>query len=351
MKIETKKIQAAMFALRPIFKGCQSLPILSCVKLHTESNRLHIAASNLDEFQVERVECDGEISPVCVSFNQLSLSLAGETAEIVADKTTLTITCGLDETVLSTLDAEEFPPLPKFENSQTHGVPCGDLAAAIKQVLFAASVDISRYVLQSVLIESTAKKTTAIATNGRELAIVELPVLSSKFEAIPASAFCGNLVNALTREGAAFASNDSKVKVTHDSGVYFAKQIEGKYPNWAQVLPKKTTKLGVVDVKPLADILSAVMGFDNKTDARGICTFSKDGLLIEFVGESGSKLTRHIGGSFPDFKIAMSLRKLLLIFQNLETEKATLLHSGDELSPIIVESGDLRVISMPMRMN
>jgi hypothetical protein len=40
---------------------------------------------------------------------------------------------------------------------------------------------------------------------------------------------------------------------------------------------------------------------------------------------------------------------MLLIFQKIKTETATIFHAGDDLSPVTVEAGDLSVISMPMR--
>src|ERR1017187_9723130 len=163
MNVETSKLKAALDNIRPIVGRRQTLPILSCIKLHTEQNRLHITGSNLDEFIVERIESDGEIDPVCVSFNRLGMALSGKSVFITTKGRKILVKCGEDETLISTLPADKFPPLPKFENSKTHGVACADLANAVNQVAFAGSTDPGRYILNSVLISSSAKKMTTVA--------------------------------------------------------------------------------------------------------------------------------------------------------------------------------------------
>jgi len=349
MKIKTQLLNSALNCIKPIITRRNTLPILSTVRLHTKKGQLHIAASNLDEFIVEQVDCDGELKPICVSFNHFSMSLYGDETSIEIVKGAIVIKCGLDETQISTLDAEEFQPQPKMDKAAKHGVACDELAKAVSGVDWAASTDDSRYILQSVAVESDAKKLTAVATNGRELGLVECALIGSKFSVLVPSAFAANFSDALLRDGAVFSSSENNLKVDHASGIYACKQLEGNYPNWRQVIPKEMKPLGEVNVAMLKELFSGCIGYDNKTEARGVFKFDKDGLTVEFSGSSDSKLTRHAEGKFKSFTIALSLRKILLVFSNLKTETAAL-HYFDELTPLRIDSGELSVLTMPMRL-
>ena len=74
-------------------------------------------------------ECEGEIeSQFCVSFNQLNFALAGESATITMSARVKSLSSAVwMKLEISTMDAEEFPPIPKMEKSTAHGVSGEDL--------------------------------------------------------------------------------------------------------------------------------------------------------------------------------------------------------------------------------
>lgn len=350
MKTTTKTLKAALDNLKPIISRRMTLPILSCVKLYTERNRLHITATNLDEYMVERIEVDGEIEPVCVSFNHLFMSLMGEDAVITPRKGSLLVKCGDNETVISTMDAADFAPMPEFRDAENHGLACAELAEAVNLASWAASNDPSRYVLNSALIQASPKTLSVVASNGRELAIVERALIGSAFEVLIPAEFASGFQSALSRTGAVLSSNKNNVKVAHDWGNYFCKQLDGAYPNYKQVIPKESKLLGTVSVEELLGLVSSCVGYSSDTEAKGIFDFSAKGLSITLVGDNNSTVNRRMDGKFAALKIALSTKKMLKIFQHLKTDEAKLFFN-DELSPLVIESGDLRVITMPMRIS
>jgi len=350
MKIETKIIRAALDNIRHVIGRRTLLPILSCVKLHTEGNRLHIAASNLDEHIVEQIEASGQIDPTCVSFEFLYNALSGDEAEIKLVKSQMVITCGSAVTKLSIVDAGEFPQTPEMKKAKNHGAPCAELAKAIEQVKWAASDDAARYVINSVLVTSTAKKLTAVAINGRELAVSESAVIGTDFSVVMPSAFCGNISAALSREGAMIATDENQIRISHDAGVYSCRQIEGVYPNWRQVIPAKMETLGTVSVEEMKALLEPTVRFSSHSEAPAKFTFSKSGLLLELVGDNASNVSRTLAGKFAEFEVSLSTKKMLKIFQSFKDDNATI-SFVDNLSPIKIGAGDYFVITTPMRMS
>ncbi len=239
--------------------------------------------------------------------------------------------------------------MPELKSAVNHGVSCVDLAASIKSVAWAASTEVARYILMSVLIRSSAKSLEVVSTNSRELALCETALIGSDFELVAPSDFVGNLCASLSRDGATLSSNENQIRVSHNDGEYFCKKVDGNYPNYKQVIPAKLKTLGTVSVEEFKSAVASCAGYSGDSEAKGNFTFTKKGVTIELVGDNGSKTVRNIAGSFSDLKIMLATKKMLKIFSNLKGDEAKILFV-DELTPIAIDSGGLRVVTSPMRM-
>lgn len=349
MKIITTKLKAALENLRRVHGRRQSLPILGCVKLVAANGTLEITASNLDEYMIERAECEGDLELICASPNYILGAIGGESVTIELVSGHLEITSPFGVSKIPTMEAEEFPKMPTLEKAEKHGVSCADLSKMISGVLFCASEDQARYVLQSVYLESKAKKLVAVATNGRDLALIEAALIGSDFKITAPSAFCGNFSNALLREGASLSSSENWILVEHESGAYYCKQLEGNYPNYKQVIPSEKTNLGEVATEELKSLVARCLVFTEQSEAKTVFEFSKKALTVSFVGDKNAQLKHTMDGKFSPFTVALNARSIHKILSNIKTESVTLFFT-DELSPLRFESGDLMVITMPMRL-
>jgi DNA polymerase-3 subunit beta len=350
MIIDSKQLAVALGNLKPLISARNTLPILSCVHIGTDKGRLRIAATNLDEYAIELVDADGELESVCVNFWHLSMAISGKETEITMAKKGVAIKCGDDETILGTQESSEFPEVMAMKDAKTHGVSCPDLAASIKSVGWAASTDTTRYILNSVYIVSKAKSLDVISTNGRELAIASTPLIGSEFDFVFPSPFISNFVNALARPGAILSTTENHASVTHDAGQYVSKLVEGNYPNYKMVIPANVKPLGTVSVEEFLGVMSSCVGYAVEQNESGTFRFSKTGLVVSMTIKDGPQLTRHLLGAFVEFNIALSVKKTQNIFRSIKTEEAKIFYV-DELSPIIFESGNLRVLMTPMRMS
>lgn len=350
MKIETKPLSLALEKVKRIHGDARrTLPILSCVKLSAENGILEISASDLDQFQIERVECDGNLAPTCVNQNYIAGAIGGESVTLEMSGDSLEVTSGFGTTKLPTMDAGEFPSIPTLEKGENHGVNCQELGKAIDLVSFAASTEAVRYILNSVYACGESKTLSAVSTNGRELAVVESALIGSAFKIVAPSAFAGNLCSALMRDGASFSSSSSWMLVRHAAGSYYCKQLEGKYPNWKQVVPAKKTKLGTVSTGDFKQLVGRCLVFTDQSEAGAKFEFSKSKLTIKFIGDKNAQVEHSIDGSFKDFTIELNARAFHKTLSAIKAESIDLFHSGDCLSPIRIEAGDLVILAMPMR--
>lgn len=349
MKTEAKKLTNALNRLKPIIGRRNTLPILSCVKIYAKNGLLQIEASNLDEHQIEQVECEGELKPCCADFGQLNAAIGGSAVEITLDKTTITIKCGYGTATLGVLDAEEFPALPKMGKVEKIGVSGTDLANSISKVAWAASTDEVRYMLQSVYIEGTAKMLSCVATNSRNLALIDLPAISATFKLVAPSNFVPNVISSLARDGAVLGSSESHISIEHSSGSYACKQIDGNYPNYRQAIPAKPKLLGAALVAELVDALSRCNFLaDPSRNPVALLTFTKSGLEIRFTGKN-SQLEMLVAGEFMAHDASMDAASFLTCLKAFKSESVKIYSNGaDSMNMLILESENLFIYTCEM---
>lgn len=351
MKTESKKILAALDNARRVVGRRNTLPVLSCVKIYAKHGVLKIESTDLDQHQIEQVECDGELEPCCVSLEYLVSAIGGESVRLELKNKVLNVVCSFGETRLKTLDADEFPKQPKQTKPVKQGVACADLSKAVKSVVWAASKDDSRYILKSVFVESDSKSLKVCATNGRDLVFTSLPLISSKFDMVIPSEFSSNVCHWLEAENATLINSENLISVESPSGLYMCKKLEGNYPNYRQVIPDKKKLLGSVSTEEFSGVLArCVAFFKTSLEAKGVFNFSADGMTIDLRGENEAEITYKIDGKFEPFKIALNCKSMVQIIQNSKTDEVKLFHSGDEFSPARIESGDFVTITMPTRL-
>ena len=349
MKIQTAKINEALSRMIPIAPRRTSLPILSTVRIEADGKILRLTASNLDEFCEESIDCDGKIEATCVSLQQFACSLGGDEVEIESGSNCLKISFSGGEVELAIHQPAEFPATPKLEKSQKHGIACQEAAKAISSVVWSVCDQPERYNITAAHIESSDKSLAAIGTDGRWMAVYETAAIGCSMSLNIPKDFCPRLSAALERDGAVLSSNENWARVDHNSGYYLCKQNEAQFPDWKLAFPKENHLLGSLNIEEARRVSSFCNGFNDKMDKPVILTFSKSGLRLDFIGANNAKAHRGIGGEFKDFTIAVSLIRLKDIFSNLSGETAKIYHSGDELSPLVIESGDVSVVLTPMR--
>ena len=343
MKLKTADLQAALAPLNKIIGHRQTLPILSCVRISANNGTLEIHASNLDEHQIEHVECGGDLEPVCVGYQHLLNALGGETMELKLDENRLLCQFDSNTLRLPILNAEEFVPPPKGKFVKT-GISCGDMATGIQSVVWAASKDASRYILQSVRMLASPKMLRCESANGGALAIWEMPLIGSAFEALIPKAFAPNLADALERDGAVFSLSDDYAAAEHAGGSYFCKQVEGNSPNTDSISGDLHKPIGRLPVAALTSQFERCCAYlVPQRKATATVTFNKTNCLIEFSGDA--ELRMNLPGNFAESKRRLSAESFLLCLHNLP-EGEVQINGGD--GKLFLRSGNLLVVNAEM---
>ena len=76
---------------------------------------------------------------------------------------------------LASENPDEFPAVASFNEAKYHDIPARLLKEMIRRTIFATDNESTRYALGGVLLEFSANRMTAVATDGRRLAKMDGP--------------------------------------------------------------------------------------------------------------------------------------------------------------------------------
>ncbi len=154
-----------------------TLPVLANVLVATDEGRLRLSATNLELgiscwIGAQIVE-EGSITVPARTIADLVSMLPSETVALTLNSKTqtLNVRCGSNSTDIKGIDAQEFPPMPIPDLSEGVVLNVADFKEMIQQVVFAASTDEARPVLQGVLMNVTGNEVLLAATDGFRISV------------------------------------------------------------------------------------------------------------------------------------------------------------------------------------
>lgn len=182
---------------------------------------------------------------------------------------------------------DEFPNVTGFEEQKYHVIATRLLREMIRRTVFATDAETSRYALGGVLLEMEEGRVTAVGTDGRRLAKME-----GTGESIGGHKTSGMTTIVPTRaiqlieralndqeETVDVATRSNDLLVRTSKAVIYSRLVEGRYPNWRQVFPKRENAIQLdVTVGPVfAALRQAAIVTDH--ESRGIRFTFADGTL------------------------------------------------------------------------
>ncbi len=185
-------------------------------------------------------------------------------SSISAAESVVHVASGSASYTLHTYNAEDFPRLPEFADTQTFAVDREALLETIARVARAASRDEARPVLTGVLVQFTGDKLVMAATDSYRLAVKETALASPapELEAIVPSRALQEL-SRVAGDGDEIAVGVQENQVLFSvGGVWLTtRRIDGQFPNYRQLLPETFEHELIVARAELLDVVrrAAVM--------------------------------------------------------------------------------------------
>lgn len=226
-----------------------TLPVLSNILISCEKDEVEVVATNLEAASGTRTVCktksEGKITvPGRILLEYVSQLPSSEITVEVLGEEVLVTSLGYSAR-FATVDAEEFPQIPKISGGIEIVLSKDEFAKAINRIHFTAAADEGRPVLNGVLCEVSKKKLSMVATDGYRLGYAEAGLTkeaSGLKMVVPVKALTevAKLI-AEDKEEAEFkfqvAGNLSQASFTVGNVEYTTRLIEGQFPNWQKIIP------------------------------------------------------------------------------------------------------------------
>lgn len=211
-------------------------------------------------------------------------------------------------------DAREYPPIPEFKDDDYFRVPAQLLRQAIKRVSFATDSESTRYALGGVLFEVADGKLTLAATDSRRLAVVLVPcetigkAVIDKTTVVPTKA-----VSLLERslepktEFVDIAVATNSVMFRSGDVTIHTRVIEGRFPRYQQVIPRRSNITLPVVAGPLHSVVRQSQIVTDEENRGVLFAFSKGKLTLSSKASSVGDSNIELPIEYDDDDVAISL--------------------------------------------
>jgi DNA polymerase III subunit beta len=247
--------------------------VLANVLLVAETDRLGLSVFDLSlgmQFWIPaKCEETGSITLPARFLNDIVSRLPNADVEIVSEDLSVTLTCGAGNYQMQGLGAEEFPELPQLERKVSLEVPSSIFLEGLQGSLFAASSDESKHVLTGLHFSTKADSLEFAATDGHRLAVANtwsdlLPAnISNEAVTIPAKAL-RELERMLGRTKSNLSMHFDKTQAIFEfateqgSARLTSRLLEGQYPDYHQLIPRKFDRQITIDRQALISGLERI---------------------------------------------------------------------------------------------
>jgi DNA polymerase-3 subunit beta len=262
---------------------------------------------------------------------------------------------------LRTLPPEDFPKLPEAPADGTMTVPAGAFVDTINRVARAASRDETRPHLTGVLVTATGRELRMVATDSYRLSVKETQLeaaLEGSLEAnVPARTLqeLGRIAAGAASDAIGVAALENQVVFTVDDVVLSSRLVEGRFPNYQQLLPESYEHELRVSREELLEVVRRV-GLLAQKNAPLRLSFSEGTLDVSAqtpdVGEASESLPIPFAGE--PMEIGFNPEFFRDGLESAESEELTL-KLISPLRPGLIQSGeegsDFLYLVMPIRLN
>jgi DNA polymerase-3 subunit beta len=189
-------------------------------------------------------------------------------------------------------DPAHFPDLPTFTDDKYHELPAGMLRDMIRRTAFAAADESARYSMTGVLWELEDSHVRLVATDGKRLALTsgsatghgghttkgQTPVVPTKAMTL----LDRNLHDDSEVVRVSLRPNDALFRT--DTAVIYSRLVEGRYPNYRDVFPKKPGVRVAIPVTPFLLAVRQAAIMTEEDSKRVVFHFAKGKLTLEAQG-------------------------------------------------------------------
>ena len=364
--VNQQDLQKSLNYCQGVIEKRSTLPILSNVLLEVANSKLTITATDLDLIfihQIPNVEIIEEgktttsssimhdIVRKFSSGKKINFSIVGENKlHLESEKSVFNLHC---------IGAAEFPLTDENFNQNEFSIKSKQLLKLLNKCKFSVSSDETRHYLSGIFFHQTQNDDkiflTAAATDSHRMSISKIR-LNEKIDFEPIILpkktifqLCSLLED---YEGDVKVSNiKSKIKFELNNSILISKLIDGKFPNYLQVIPKENQKKLEVDLKLFLNSVDRVasVSLDKKDGVK--FNLTKDLLNLSVNNANSGDGKESLSVKFEhDLDISFNSRYLIDVASQLDGDKIEIYFKDTGSPALIKDPGDFDSIFVVMPM-
>ena len=365
--LNQQDLQKSLNYCQGVIEKRSTLPILSNVLLDASSSKLTITATDLDLIFIHKISNveileEGktttsssimyDIVRKFSSGKKINFSSVGENKiHIESEKSDFNLNC---------ISATEFPLTDEDFNKNEFSINSKNLLKLLNKCKFSVSNDETRHYLSGIFFHQTQIDDkfflTSAATDSHRMSISKVR-LNEKIDFEPVILpkktifqLCSLLED---YEGDVKISNiKSKIKFELNNSILISKLIDGKFPNYVQVIPKENQKKLQVDLKSFLDSVDRVasVSLDKKDGVK--FSLKKDILDLSVNNTNSGDGKESLNVKFDhDLDISFNSRYLIDVASQLDGDRIEIYFKDTGSPALIKDPGDFDSIFviMPMK--
>ena len=365
--VNQKDLQEALSYCQGVIEKRSTLPILSNVLLDACNSKLTITATDLDLIfvhQISNVEILQEgktTTSSSIMFDivrkfspdkKINLSMNNDSKlQLESEQSIFNLNC---------ISSTEFPLTDENFNQNDFTINSKNFLKLLNKCKFSVSSDETRHYLSGIYFHQTEVEDkvylTAAATDSHRMSISKIKINEKiNFDPIilPKKTIF-QLCNLLdSYDGDLKISNlKSKIKFELTNSILISKLIDGKFPNYIQVIPKNNQKKLETDLKPFLGSIDRVasVSLDKKDGVKFQLSQDNLNLSVNNTNSGDGNETLNVKFNY-DLEISFNSRYLIDVASQLEGDKIELFFN-DSGSPALIKDPsdfDSIYVVMPMK--
>mgnify|MGYP006255433929 FL=1 len=341
----------------------QTLPILSNVLFEVDESSLKLTATDLESeisttSTISNFKSGGKITAPARKLSDLC-RLMPDLAEIhfYLDGDNLKIETESGKYNLSTLPSEDFPVFETEDTQSQINISSENLKNLITKTSFAMGNQDWRHYLNGLYMMIDDKVITTVATDAHRLAMATSSLNEASSEStsgiVPRKSIneIGKLVGDES-ENVVIQLGQTSIAANVSGTTFVSKLIEGKFPDYEQVIPSGESSLLVVDRKNFSESLSRVSVLSSEKYKGVRIITKKDSLNISANNPEKEQGEENLSCEYQgeEIDIAFNVNYLQEILSTIDSEKIEINFFGSEKSCLITDpnSENLKYVVMPL---
>jgi DNA polymerase-3 subunit beta len=329
-------------------------PILKNFKAIAEDDRCTLMATDLEvgmrfDLQNLSIEEPGEAILPAARLVAILREARDTRLSIEANATECVVRGASLEFEMPGEDPGQFPDIPTFADEKYHEISAGSLRDMIRRTVFATAAETARYSMTGVLWELEGEVIRLVATDGRRLAMAQGTATAhgghttkGQTPVVPTKAMSLLERNLQVDEDPVkICLRPTEVLFRTGRAVIYSRLVEGRFPDYKQVMPRKTTTKVALNTLPFQAAVRQAAVMTDDDSKRVTFRFANDKLTLEARGATAgrSKVEMQIGFDAKPVEINFNPAYLVDMLKVVPPDEEITLELIDGASPALFKQG------------